>query len=763
MNQKYKSFGEIVQLDGANTPFLTKEMLMLWDACNTDSRFCVRHLTRYYTENNNYIEALVVDCINNVIKSKNKFNIRANERLAIGYNPYSLSIPYAVFALREEFPDTLHQNYHNEIHGSSLCLYEEPWREIERKWTPQKFLDRICNWLILASKGELHQRNQPLERLFFDSPFEIILPQPTNEQRSKSCYSLRLVQLNCDSLNLHVTFRFSQNFNSSNLINNIMVINLPAIVHRRTDLISKDTLEGLKDFLQSKVNFNIYLKMRDLLLEMLKDHVELSYDLDNKNIFSILILNISFKREEDQQPERVDSYGFVLEKHILDVAQYLGLLHGFNDMKIRKFCLATKSKSSLHYKMLNDIPIIPAKITYILTKTDTQTISDIAERKNICGVIAGVGSLGSSMIEIWSRELWGTWTLIDNDIFRAHNIVRHIGKNMQIGQSKVDVVNKLVNCNYLADLQFCNAIAKEFNVEDSQINDVLAEADIFVDATTTLTVPRNISYSDNMPRAVSVFLSPSATSGILLMEDKHRSIRLLSLEGQYYRAIIKNNNTWGRTHLEYSKGPVHTGLGCREMSNKISFEKVLLFASILANQIRTLVDDDMAQIMIWNIDSSKNYSVLAENIPAYKTYSKIIKGWKIFWDEYIENKITSYRKTNLPKETGGIIIGFIDNKLKCIVIVDISDAPVDSVKSPSSFIRGTNNLQQYLDDVEKLTQHEVSYLGEWHSHPKGCSAELSSDDHRLLEYLSSQRCKEGEPVIMIVVGDTEHPINITLA
>ena len=54
MNQKYKSFGEIVQLDGANTPFLTKEMLMLWDACNTDSRFCVRHLTRYYTENNNY-------------------------------------------------------------------------------------------------------------------------------------------------------------------------------------------------------------------------------------------------------------------------------------------------------------------------------------------------------------------------------------------------------------------------------------------------------------------------------------------------------------------------------------------------------------------------------------------------------------------------------------------------------------------------------------------------------------------------------------
>lgn len=539
MNQKYKSFGEIVQLDGANTPFLTKQMFMLWDACNTDSRFCVRHLRRYHTENNNCIEALVVDCINNVIKSRNKFNIRANERLAIEYNPYSVSIPYAVIALREDFPDTLHQNYHHEVGISSLCLYEEPWCEVERKWTPQKFLDRICNWLILVSKGELHQHNQPLERLFFDSPFEIILPRPTDEQKNKSCYSLMLVKSNFDSLNSHATFIFSQNcnFNENNLTNNLMVVNLPPIVHKGTDFISKLTFGSLNDFLKSKISCNIYLKMRDLLSETLKNDLELSYNLDNKNIYTVLILNIFLKRKENQQVERVDSYGFILKKNILDLALHLGLLCSLTNANARKFYLIDKSKLSFRHKILDNVPIIPAKITYTLTKSDTQTISDITERKSICGVIAGVGSLGSSIIEIWSRELWGTWTLIDNDIFRAHNIVRHIGKNMQIGQSKVDVVRELVNCNYLADLQFCNALAKEFNLEDSQINDVLAEADIFVDATTTLTVPRNISYSDNVPRAVSVFLSPSATSGILLMEDKHRSIRLLSLEGQYYRAI----------------------------------------------------------------------------------------------------------------------------------------------------------------------------------------------------------------------------------
>jgi hypothetical protein len=58
-------------------------------------------------------------------------------------------------------------------------------------------------------------------------------------------------------------------------------------------------------------------------------------------------------------------------------------------------------------------------------------------------------------------------------------------------------------------------------------------------------------------RAVSAFMSPDGNSAVLLAEDSASSIRLLSLEGQYYRAII--NNDWGKSHLNGHLGTYWSG------------------------------------------------------------------------------------------------------------------------------------------------------------------------------------------------------------
>lgn len=124
----------------------------------------------------------------------------------------------------------------------------------------------------------------------------------------------------------------------------------------------------------------------------------------------------------------------------------------------------------------------------------------------------------------------------------------------------------------------------------------ISEADLLIDATTTLAASRDLSDFDleKMPRLASAFLTPSGWDSVLLMEDKNRTIRLSELEPQYYRAII--NKGWGNNHLSGHHGEISVGAGCRDVSMVISYELISLHSAIFARQIRKRVDEPKACI-----------------------------------------------------------------------------------------------------------------------------------------------------------------------
>ncbi len=68
-----------------------------------------------------------------------------------------------VFALREDFPETIHQNLVSLGSPAWLCLYEDPWVDISDTITPELFIERIREWLKRAAINELHLHDQPLE------------------------------------------------------------------------------------------------------------------------------------------------------------------------------------------------------------------------------------------------------------------------------------------------------------------------------------------------------------------------------------------------------------------------------------------------------------------------------------------------------------------------------------------------------------------------------------------------------------------------
>jgi integrative and conjugative element protein (TIGR02256 family) len=108
--------------------------------------------------------------------------------------------------------------------------------------------------------------------------------------------------------------------------------------------------------------------------------------------------------------------------------------------------------------------------------------------------------------------------------------------------------------------------------------------------------------------------------------------------------------------------------------------------------------------------------------------------------------------SNLPNETGGIILGYIDQTLRHIYVVDVLNAPLDSEADRTGFTRGIEGLAVVLEKVRLRTANIVDYIGEWHSHPPFTSASPSSIDRSLIKQLADALELDGQPALMVIVG-----------
>ena len=216
METVYADFGEL--LPGTDAGQLhTEGARRLLAACEKSHAFDVVALRAFVSEQNGksvrVVEGIEVDCSDGTVPSRSPVGIRNRERLLLMHQPGG-EIPYDVRALRTDFPGTLHQNHVGPGEPRSLCLYFEPWSTVERAWTPERHLARVAWWLRETSLGTLHRNDQPLERMYFVSPWQVVLPPDFCERSLSSDEALFLYAVPSGSDNTEVIigqFRPRQN------------------------------------------------------------------------------------------------------------------------------------------------------------------------------------------------------------------------------------------------------------------------------------------------------------------------------------------------------------------------------------------------------------------------------------------------------------------------------------------------------------------------------------------------------------------------
>ncbi|OWY64436.1 hypothetical protein B7486_47285 [cyanobacterium TDX16] len=741
MSNVYINFGEpLAQL--AEAALTIPISRYIFRACHRHKFFELVELKCIVQDGQCIAEMLVVDCTNDGIPTRNAIGILYRERIGLIFHAEEARMP-EVRALRQGFPATLHQNLVNKGEPASLCLYYEPWEVVRRSWTPQSHLNRVLWWLAETAKGTLHREDQPVEQFYFRSPFEIILPPDFDEKIQQHDLVLTVGRAE-DRVFLGKFLQASQAKNAQ-LELTCIILALQPVTHGTIEHFPYDlgTLDG--QFAARGAT------LFDLLCTQIKCSVGGEGVSKIANIKTIIILQIPIQRNHSTAVEQNEYKAFYLNVNLGQLGEACGVLTDGRDGKYYK--IPSFDGASSPADAWRSINIEPIEVAFSLTNAIARQASGIrADTADFSGILAGVGALGSTLADIWYREAWGTWTFVDPDYIKPHNLARQTTKHFQVGQFKANAVKQMVEEIYF------NGYAKAFAIVDSVTNwsnanlkTAVESADIVVDATTTLAVPRDLAIA-HVKRAASIFLTPSGHGSVLLLEDSDRITRLDGLEAQYYEAIL--NNAWGEQHLSGHQGHLWVGAGCRDVSRVISVELLQLHSATLARQIRLKRECSEAVISIWQVEPQTG-TISANTVTVAASLTVVVNSWQIVWNARLQDKARLIRSTNLPNETGGVLLGYIDQKLQTIFVVDILPAPLDSVADASSFIRGIQGLEEQIQTAQTRTANIVSYIGEWHSHPPKISTKPSEHDISLLTYLAEALKHEGLPAIVLIIGENE--------
>jgi hypothetical protein len=342
-------------------------------------------------------------------------------------------------------------------------------------------------------------------------------------------------------------------------------------------------------------------------------------------------------------------------------------------------------------------------------------------------------------------------------------LARHFLSRDSVGFPKVDKLSERLN--FLVGDEFCKPINANFIKihKDKKIISVMKESKAIIDISTSIAVGRLLArdYSNEIStRRISSFLNPSGQDLVILAEDVKRNHRLDFLEMEYYRFLYKNIKL--HDHLAFDDGLKvrYNRNSCREISSRIDESDISLLASICAKAIRNIIEHRDAVIFIWSINPNDFTVQKYSTIPTKweRVYSN---EWKVYLNLQLLEEMQSLRIQKLPKETGGVLLGSIDTERKIIYVYDTIPAPEDSKETATSFERGINGVLNEYKKYQKITDSQILYLGEWHSHPKGCSTNSSSLDIKLFAYLSENLSRQGYPTLMGIIGDKDCRISIS--
>jgi hypothetical protein len=665
------------------------------------------------------------------------YDIRRVERLAAVFGVGDESAP-GLFALRSDFPLAPHVNQTTPEFPRSLCLYEEAYEEVRLKWTPANFLRRVHYWLSETAKGTLHAQDQPLEPFILAARNHLILPADFFRSLGDQDRLLHIVS-RCENEGETTFIAKWVMPGGKQPINVAIPVGLSPQVHGIIRHAPR-TLFELDGFCRTG-----QVDLVRLLADRIRNWLVNKPFPGILDTFLFLVLVLPKTRTVGGPTETWETRGFLMGNTVQEVGAALGAID--RNGSTAAYVLGDPKMDATLSKNVG-IEIIQV---HLELGPETAALMNGVASNDVQAVAIGSGAIGSQILNNFVRAGFGKWSIIDPDTFLPHNAARHLLPARAVGMGKAVATAGTLD-NTVLNGSAINAIPANIlapGKHQARVDSALAAATLICDFSASVAVSRFLARSDAKARHVSAFLTPSGSGLIVAAEDIKRKIRLDWLEMLHYRAILGEGSL--NQSLQSPNSRVRYGNSCRDISARLAQDDVAIWSGMASKVIRRLSQSDDAALEIYSFAGTGIHPAVCT--PISKVRSIRHGDWTIRLDEWFVSKLFRLRGDKLPNETGGILLGHFDTHARICSLVDVIPSPPDSGEWPTSYIRGVEGLVAQVGNAETLTLGQTGYVGEWHSHPRGCPALPSRDDLTAYAWLCDHMNAEALPGVMLIVAD----------
>lgn len=350
------------------------------------------------------------------------------------------------------------------------------------------------------------------------------------------------------------------------------------------------------------------------------------------------------------------------------------------------------------------------------------------EEKNI--LLLGCGAIGSKLaIHLYRSGLYKI-TICDNDFFQPHNVIRHALFSYNIFQTKVSLMKKALDGMFV---DFRKVQVYDVDIIEWLPQQDLSQYDLIIDATASASVFRlfdDLSSGIDIP-CIRFSLSDAGNLGLVYLKSNKST-----LISDYYmylasQAIEDDDlSNWLCKEANYNHDLVRIGEGCHSNTMILSDDIISSHTAIASNIVRNMFEhplENWAYLSFVNIEYIGQVFTEKFKVPQFINIPcSNDEKWNIRMPQDIFESILLSAKKSKNRETGGYMMGNIDIKYKTIYVLH-HFIPENSRQQCTKLSLGKKGWRREYDKVVHRTGNVISYIGDWHSHPKG-SLQMSMID-----------------------------------
>jgi len=358
---------------------------------------------------------------------------------------------------------------------------------------------------------------------------------------------------------------------------------------------------------------------------------------------------------------------------------------------------------------------------------NTGVVRSIITEKTVA--LIGLGALGSSVAELLAKAGVGQFRLCDCDRLSTGNVARHVGGLSQFGALKTRVVmSRLLDINPYLSFSQANVISGSAVASLGGLSGLIGSADLAICTTADESV-------ESIVNQVAVVQQKPVVYGRALRRGCLGRVFMVRPGLDACKGCLARYARDGRDGKEVPRDWIDVVESEDDLLLHECGRPVIPASAIDLSFVASLIARVALDILEGNAAETNHW--LWSRLPATDVDCRLDREMCTFrghldpvpdcpacrepevrrpvWSQDVRDSIVSMTESSPEAETGGILIGFIDDERRARVLRATGAGP-EGEGSRTHFSRDVDYVQAELDRAASELGGLGAYIGEWHSH-----------------------------------------------